>query len=509
MKNTFLLTVLAALIAVSGFIGCDNPADGGSTKTAEEQALAAITAAKDATEMQKALEDGADALGIDLTAFNSLDAAQKAAVATAVLNAKPADAAAVKATFDEAVAAQSSQNSDTKVTALALSTLVTAPVKNAAPVTTPINTTQYTGTIVWNTSADAVHTGNFAANTVYKAVVTLTAKTGFTFTGLAANAFTYTGATAVTSAANSGVVTITFPATTADTRVLTIDAIPAFTAVTYGYDQPAAKNLTIRNSGNAAATISDVALSGAGASAFVLGGSGSTVNADGSITTRTVQPKAGLTAGTYTETITVTYNSADDTTATAEVSIIVNKATPAYTAPTGLTAIVGQTLADVALPPGFSWDTELNDTTTSVGIVGAHTFNVKFTHTTDAANYNEVKAIPVTVTVSGSLSITIGLNKGLVTVTGPEGVIDLTVPGGSAFTLYKNKEYGSITLSADDGFTGAWYLDGAVDPITTGVNITLNADTDAALDVRKHSISFIGMNDGKPCSIQIPFTVAN
>jgi hypothetical protein len=44
-------------------------------------------------------------------------------------------------------------------------------------------------------------------------VVSLTAKFGWTFSGVAANSFTHSGATSVTNAANSGTVTITFPAT--------------------------------------------------------------------------------------------------------------------------------------------------------------------------------------------------------------------------------------------------------------------------------------------------------
>jgi hypothetical protein len=48
---------------------------------------------------------------------------------------------------------------------------------------------------------------------VYQAVLTLTAKSGFTFTGLAVNSFSYTGATSVTFGANSRSVTITFPKT--------------------------------------------------------------------------------------------------------------------------------------------------------------------------------------------------------------------------------------------------------------------------------------------------------
>ncbi|GHV28708.1 hypothetical protein AGMMS4952_13090 [Spirochaetia bacterium] len=108
------------------------------------------------------------------------------------------------------------ENASVVVTALSLTSLVTAPVKGAPQNTTAINTVQYTGTIGWFendgiTAAPAV----FAANTVYKAIVTLTVKTGFTFTGVAADSFAHTGATSVTNAANSGTVTITFPVTAA------------------------------------------------------------------------------------------------------------------------------------------------------------------------------------------------------------------------------------------------------------------------------------------------------
>jgi hypothetical protein len=53
---------------------------------------------------------------------------------------------------------------------------------------------------------------------VYKAVVTLAAQSGYTFSGVASGAFTYTGV-AVTNAANSGSVVITFPATAASTDI--------------------------------------------------------------------------------------------------------------------------------------------------------------------------------------------------------------------------------------------------------------------------------------------------
>jgi hypothetical protein len=104
---------------------------------------------------------------------------------------------------------------DTVITTLSLDGKLTAPVKDATPDTTTIDETQYTGTIQWQTADGSPHSGPFAASTVYKALVTLTAKSGYTFTGVAANSFTYTGAASITNTANSGTVTITFPATTA------------------------------------------------------------------------------------------------------------------------------------------------------------------------------------------------------------------------------------------------------------------------------------------------------
>jgi membrane carboxypeptidase/penicillin-binding protein PbpC len=102
----------------------------------------------------------------------------------------------------------------TVVTAFSLDGLITAPVVFAAANTTAIDEAQYTGSISWQTNADAAYTGMFAASTVYRAVVTLAAKSGWTFTGVVSDTFTYTGAT-VTNAADSGTVTITFPATAA------------------------------------------------------------------------------------------------------------------------------------------------------------------------------------------------------------------------------------------------------------------------------------------------------
>ena len=74
-----------------------------------------------------------------------------------------------------------------------------------------------------------------------------------------------------------------------------------------------------------------------------------------------------------------------------DVTVTVAKADP--TDPTGLTAIVGETLADVSLPTGWTWA----DDTQSVGEAGKKTFKATFA---GDANYNSAENIDVTVTVS-------------------------------------------------------------------------------------------------------------
>ena len=116
---------------------------------------------------------------------------------------------------------------------------------------------------------------------------------------------------------------------------------PTFDAATYGYTRPAAQAITITSSGNWQSAISNVTVD---STDFTIGGSGSTVTAGGSIDTWTVQPAAGLAAGSHTATITVTYN--DGATATALVSFTVAKA--AQTAP-GAPTIKSKTWNSVTL----------------------------------------------------------------------------------------------------------------------------------------------------------------
>lgn len=106
-----------------------------------------------------------------------------------------------------------------------------------------------------------------------------------------------------------------------------------------------------------------------------------------------------LNAGEYILTANYTGNENLSTTSAA-ISFKINKANPNYTVPSGLTATYGQTLANVTLPNGFTWQ---DDSTTSVGPVGDNTFKVIYTPD-DIVNYNIISGIDVVVNVQGTTS---------------------------------------------------------------------------------------------------------
>lgn len=149
------------------------------------------------------------------------------------------------------------------------------------------------------------------------------ALTGTEITGLAPGTYLVRAKGTETSFAGAAA-EVTIAAGAERTYTLHVTA-PTFENVYTGYTQPEAKAITITSSGNSDATISSVTVSG---DSFTIGGSGPTVLAGGSITTWTIQPAAGLAAGTYTGTITVAYGDGatdNDATATAEVSFVVNQ----------------------------------------------------------------------------------------------------------------------------------------------------------------------------------------
>lgn len=111
---------------------------------------------------------------------------------------------------------------------------------------------------------------------------------------------------------------------TGEQRTYTLNVTaPAFDSVAYSYTQPEAKAITINSTGNSSSTISSVTVDSQN---FVVGGSGDTVTAGGSINTWTIRPVSGLGAGKYEATITVTYQGDTEYKTTAPVSFTVTPA---------------------------------------------------------------------------------------------------------------------------------------------------------------------------------------
>ncbi len=95
---------------------------------------------------------------------------------------------------------------------------------------------------------------------------------------------------------------------------------PTFDAVLVGYEQPQAKAIRIQNTGNSDVEISGVALSSL--DAFTLTQGTAAVAAGETNETYLVQPNAGLAAGSYQATVTVTYHNGKE--ATAELRFTVS-----------------------------------------------------------------------------------------------------------------------------------------------------------------------------------------
>ncbi len=101
-------------------------------------------------------------------------------------------------------------DTDTIVDIAAISGL-TIPVLGETPVSSIADTAEYTGTVTWDGGWD--WSSYFGGEKAYTATITLTAKSGYTFTGVVADFFTVAGASTVSNAAGSGVITAVFPAT--------------------------------------------------------------------------------------------------------------------------------------------------------------------------------------------------------------------------------------------------------------------------------------------------------
>jgi hypothetical protein len=111
-----------------------------------------------------------------------------------------------------------------------------------------------------------------------------------------------------------------------------------------------------------------------------------------------------------------------------------------WSTPAGITATYGDTLADVTLPDGWAWDDAFS---TSVGGAGTQSFDATFTPA-DAANYNDVPGISVTVTVA----------KAAPTEVAAGGILPTVRFGDAVSTVDPDDFYDFSGVGADGLLTG-------------------------------------------------------
>ena len=171
--------------------------------------------------------------------------------------------------------------------------------------------------------------------------------------------------------------------------------------------------------------------------------------------------KDNVNAGTNTASATIVKD-----TATAKLNFSIKKATPEYTPPAELTAVWGQTLADVeGLTSGFTF---MDDLTTSVGNAGDNTFLLKFTPD-DENNYTVIENIEVTISVAPqkitkpAVDTTVFTYNGASQTYGVTGTDDYTVTNGTQTAA--NEDGYTVIISLKDKDNTVW-KDGTVANLT-------------------------------------------
>jgi hypothetical protein len=443
---------------------------------------------------------------------------------TGATAANATDSGTVTITFPATAAA----GEDTVVNAFSLDGMVTAPVKGETPDTTAIDEAQYTGAIAWQTADGAANTDAFAASTVYKAVVTLTAKTGFTFSGVVSDTFTYTGA-AVTNAANSGTVTITFPATAAagaDTVVNAFSLDGKVTAPVKGETPDTTAIDEAQYTGSIAwQTEGGAAHTGAFAAATVY-------KAVVTLTAKTGFTFTGLGANSFTYSGAAVANAADrgavtitfPATAEEGEDTVVN----AFSLDGMVTAPVRGADPDTTAIDGAQYTGSIEWLTADgmghTGAFAAETEYVAALTLTAKTGFTFSGVVSDTFTYTGAAQVFNYENSGIVFIVFPttgvsSGLADIDVyftgPGnditldGDIKLSKSDSAYSSITIRVGNGGdydAFRWLVDGADLAGETGGSVTLNASD---YDTGAYRLTVIAKKDGVPYSRDFPFAVMN
>jgi hypothetical protein len=419
---------------------------------------------------------------------------------------------------------------DTVVTGFSLDNNVTAPVRDAEPDTGPIDTVQYTGTLAWQTADGAAHSGAFAASTMYRAVLTLTAKVGYTFSGVGANSFSYTGA-AVTNATNSGTVTITFPATAAPGEDTVVNAFSLDGKVTAPVrdSQPDTGPIdTAQYTGTLVWQTADGAAHSGAFAASTVYRAELTLTAKPGYTFNGVGPNSfsytgatSVTSAANSGAVTIVFPATEasviDTVVNAfsldgKVTAPVRDAEP-DTGPIDTAQYTGtlvwQTADGAANSGAFAASTVYRAVLTlaaktgyTFSGVGADSFSYSgAASVTNAANSGTVTiTFPATAAPGGSAGISVSF-------TGPVNN-DVTIDGG--FKLSKTDSiYSSITISvgnAEDYNVFRWLVDGVALAGKTGGSVILNASD---YTIGTYWLTVIAEKVGVPYSREFSFVVAD
>lgn len=220
--------------------------------------------------------------------------------------------------------------------------------------------------------------------------------------------------------------------------------------------------------------------------------------------------------GAGTHTLMVKFTGNDNLAATSqEITVIINKADPTVSIPTGLTAVIGSTLKDVTLPSGWAWTAPDTD----VRNAGENSFLAVFTPA-DIANYNTLE-VSLTVSVSkpdlSSAKVTLGT---ALTYTGKDQtqtVKSVTLGGKTLtedtdYTVTNNtgKDAGTytLTITGKGNYTGTLKVSFPIAkaPLTiTGVDVqskTYDGTTAATVT----GVSFKGLVNGEALAMGTDYT---
>lgn len=255
------------------------------------------------------------------------------------------------------------------------------------------------------------------------------------------------------------------------------------TALEYGYTNPAAGLVNISNNGTAEASGVTAALE-SGSSFTITQMPSESISVGGKAAVG-VTPKNGLSAGTYKDTLKVTYNSS--LTLSVPVTLTVNKRAVTVT-------------ADNVFKTYGEENPALTYKVTSGAVVSGDSLNI--TCSTTASKTSDAGSYPVTVTLGSNPNYEITTQAGILTVVADTYTIDVSKLSNANYVDALCTSSGMATVSYDTG-TGVLTLTDSSKPYTitgsnsnvtvktvagSGQSITLNNTTIQNLDVTNNAV---------------------